>query len=346
MKDLKQLIESQDWSFYGVTDAKSVKKALKKHRIVFDEWLKKGFQADMSYLERMEEDRFHPENKLPDVQSVIVLTAWYGIEQKMCSINGGRVARYAVGKDYHKVLKKKLIQLSDWLKDKNPDAHAYVSADSGPTVDRVLAEAAGLGFFGKNSMLINPARGSYFFIGSLLTTLKLAPTEKRRMPNCGNCIRCSVACPTGAIRAPGVIDANRCIAYLTIENKGGIPEELRPKIGNRLFGCDICQEVCPFNLGRAHRQEVLIEDLRAEYGVGESLDLKELFSISSDEDFFRKFAGTPLMRAKRRGLIRNACVVAGNSGNASLIPYLQKVINREEDEMLKEHAGWAINRLG
>ncbi len=154
-----------------------------------------------------------------------------------------------------------------------------------------------------------------------------------------------VESPTGAITAPGVIDARKCISYLTIENKGGIPVELRPKLGNRLFGCDICQEVCPFNIGRAGKQEVLIRELKGEYGVGESLDLREVLAIENDEEFLKRFAGTPLMRAKRRGLLRNACVVAGNSGDSELIPYLQQVMDREKDSMIKEHAQWAFQTL-
>ncbi|MBI5421628.1 tRNA epoxyqueuosine(34) reductase QueG, partial [Candidatus Peregrinibacteria bacterium] len=318
---------------------------LAQHRPVFDAWVAQGLHAGMDYLPRMAEDRYHPDRKLPEVKSAIVLAAWYGYEQKNCSTGHGKVSRYAGGRDYHKVLKKKLIALSDWLKAQEPGCETFVSVDSGPTVDRVLAECAGLGFFGKNSLLINPSRGSYFLIGSVLTTLALTPTAKPPMPNCGNCTRCAVACPTGAIGKNGVIDANRCISYLTIENKGSIPVELRPKIGNRVFGCDICQEVCPFTLGRATQQTVLIAELKPDAGVGESLDLAELLSIRTDEAFLKRFAGTPLMRAKRRGLLRNACVVAGNSGEPMLIPHLERILDEESDEMLKEHATWAIARL-
>jgi len=165
------------------------------------------------------------------------------------------------------------------------------------------------------------------------------------MPTCGDCRKCFSACPTGAIVAPGVIDARRCISYLTIENKGGIPLELRASLGDRLFGCDICQEVCPFNESRAHHQKVMIGPLKKESGIGGSLNLKELLTIETDEAFLEKFAGTPLMRAKRRGLLRNACVVAGNSGEPSFIPLLKKVIEREEDAMIQEHAEWAIEQL-
>jgi len=336
---LRAFVEGQGWSGFGIASISEVEVALKVHEGIFEGWLEQGFQADMAYLEAMKNDRYHPENKLPDVQSVIVLQAWYG------SVGQGNVARYARGKDYHKVLKKKLLALSDWMKKQDAEIDTYVSVDSGPTVDRVLAEVAGLGFFGKNTNLIDPSKGSYFFIATLMTNAELPATERLRMPSCGDCRKCTTACPTGAIVAPRVIDARRCIAYLTIESKEGIPVELRPMIGDRLFGCDICQEVCPFNEGRVEKQEIRIKELKAESGVGENLDLAEILAIENDEQFLERFAGLPIMRAKRRGLLRNACVVAGNSGDKSLIPLLENVMKRETDNMLKEHAQWAIKTI-
>jgi len=336
---LKSFIEGQGWSAYGIVSIQEVKQVLGKHERIFEEWLSNGFQADMGYLEAMKKDRYHPENKLPDVQSVLVLQAWYG------SPDRGSVARYARGRDYHKILRKKLVALSEWLEGKNSEIQTYLSADSGPTVDRVLAEVGGLGFFGKNTNLIDPSKGSYFFIASLLVNVQLLPTEKRRMPTCGDCQNCMRACPTGAIVAPHTIDARRCIAYLTIENKEGIPPEFRSAIGNRIFGCDNCQEVCPFNEERAGQQSIRIDELKPENGVGDSLDVREILSIGTDEEFEKRFAGTPLMRAKRRGLIRNACIVAGNTMNLSIIPLLKEVISREQDEMLQEHANWAITEI-
>jgi len=379
-EQLEQFIGKQGWSMFGIVEFEKIRKNLEKHEKIFQEWVKKGFEADMDYLEKMEDDRYHPDHKLPDVKSVIVLGAIYSDGGSNSGSNSGSnggsnsgsnggpnggpnggaprrsratVARYARGRDYHKVLKRKLIDLSNWLKTSNVKGSAsggsnvetYVSVDSGPTVDRVLAEAAGLGFFGKNTCLIDPSKGSYFFIASVLTNLELESTSKKHMPNCGDCQNCLKNCPTGALVKPGVLDARKCISYLTIENKEGIPVDLRPKIGNRLFGCDACQEVCPFNVGRAHKQEVRIEKLEGRNGVGESLDLREVLSIRTDEEFKEKFAGTPLMRAKRRGLLRNACVVAGNSDEKSLIPYLEELIERESDKMLKEHAEWGIEQL-
>ena len=343
MGSLDEFIKNQGWSLYAVTDIATVKNNLKKHQVIFDEWIKKGYEADMHYLQRMEEDRFNPQNKLPDVKSVIVLGALY--KQPAISYQQsakGIVASYARGRDYHNILKKKLLELSDWLKKQYPDTETYASVDSGPTVDRVLAECAGLGFFGKNCNIINPSSGSYFFIASLMTNLDLQPTPVSRMPDCGDCQKCQKACPTGALVGPGILDARKCVSYLTIENKEGIPEELRTKIGNRLFGCDSCQECCPFNM---RDLRLKIKDLSPEFGAGESLDLKKILSIVSDEEFTKIFAGTPIMRAKRRGLLRNACVTAGNSGDKSLTPYLKKLVEREDDDMLKEHAEWAIGQL-
>ena len=339
LDQLGAFIEDQCWSGYGVAPISDVEVALKKHEGIFEEWLKQGYQAEMSYLESMKEDRYHPENKLPDVKSVVVLQAWYGSEGQ------GNVAQYARGRDYHKVLRKKLVALSDWLRGQGEGIETYVSVDSGPTVDRVLAEVAGLGFFGKNSNLINPSNGSYFFIATLMTNAEIPATERRRMPGCGDCQRCMTACPTGAIVAPRVINARRCIAYLTIESKEGIPVEFRSMIGNRLFGCDICQEVCPFNEGRAGRQEIRMDELKAESGVGDSLDLAGILAIENDGQFLERFAGLPIMRAKRRGLLRNACIVAGNSGDKSYISPLKTLIQRESDEMLMEHAQWAIKEI-
>ena len=344
METLDQFIKKQGWSFYGITNIKTLDAALRKHQVFFDEWIKKGYEADMDYLKKMEEDRFNPENKLPDARSVIVLGTIYSDCGPNSGPDGGSVARYARGKDYHNVLKKRLVALADFLKTLNSkfETRTYISVDSGPTVDRVLAECAGLGFFGKNCNIINPKSGSYFFIASLMTNLELPPTTVGRVPNCGDCQKCQKACPTAALVAPHTLDARKCISYLTIENKDGIPEKLRSKIGNRLFGCDACQECCPFN---ERKQDVLIDQFKPGYGAGESLDLKEVLCIKSDEEFAKKFAGTPVMRAKRRGLLRNACVVVGNSGDESFITSLRELIEREGDEMLKEHAEWAIKQL-
>lgn len=347
---LAGFIEEQGWSGYGVVSIQEVSQALEKHEGVFEDWLKKGYAAEMNYLKVMQKDRFHPENKLPDVKSVIVLQAWYGMPDRESDegFDRGRrgvVARYARGRDYHHTLKAKLRLLSAWLTDQVPGLRFYASVDSGPTVDRVLAEAAGLGFSGKNTNLIDPSKGSYFFIASLLVNVALPFTKKRRMPNCGDCQKCAQACPTGALVAPHTLDARRCIAYLTIENKEGVPPEFRSAIGGRLFGCDSCQEVCPFNQERGGKQALLMSDFSAENGAGGRLELRRVLELESDDQFRLRFAGTPLLRAGRVGLIRNACIVAGNLGDESFISLLKDVLRREDDKMLQEQAKWAIAEI-
>lgn len=344
--NLESFIEDQGWSSYGVISVKDLRPLLEEHERIFKRWLSKGYQANMGYLEAMKNDRYHPENKLPDVKSIVVLQAWYAARvSSSTDIDQGIVARYARGRDYHNILRKKLKVLSEWLQEQNSEIQTHASVDSGPTVDRVLAEAAGLGFFGKNTNLIDPSKGSYFFIASLLVNCDLPVTVKKRMPGCGNCHNCLKACPSGALVAAHTLDARQCLSYLTIENKAGIPLEMRPLLGRRLFGCDICQEVCPFNEGRAGRQSVRIGGLSSENGVGETLDLEKVLGLASEEEFLEQYAGTPLMRAGRRGLLRNACIVAGNIGRKRLLSVLRRLIEREADPMLREHATWAIGRI-
>ncbi|MBI5412453.1 tRNA epoxyqueuosine(34) reductase QueG [Candidatus Peregrinibacteria bacterium] len=366
-KEIIDFIQSRGWSFFGIVNYELLKTNLEKHHEIFKKWTRKGYQGAMDYLVRMEQNRYDPKKKFPALKSVIVLAAEYDYEQIICSNGHGVVAGFAAGKDYHRVLKKKCIELTKFIKFKDKEAQTYVSVDSGPTPDRVLAEAAGLGFFGKNTCLIHPERGSFFLIASVMTNVNLVETRPKPerearsvqgasdppMPDCGSCRRCLDVCPTGALKGDGAMDARRCISYLTIENREGIPVELLPKIGNRLFGCDLCQAVCPFNrrgglispLDKGGAPALGGGDLGGG-GVGRTLDLRELLLIETDEQFLEKFHGTPIMRAKRRGLLRNACVVAGNSGNKQLIPYLEQMADREQDVMLKEHAEWAIGKLG
>ena len=260
------------------------------------------------------------------------------------------VARYAVGADYHDVLKEKLLRLLDWLREEvgtSALGRAYV--DTGPILERDLARRAGLGWFGRNTMLINPGAGSYFFLGLLLLDVEIPPTDPFSHDRCGSCAACLEACPTGALLgrdasgAP-VMDARRCISYLTIELRGPIPTELRPGIGNRIFGCDICQEVCPWNRRfSAPRGE-------ERYAPGRDLTGRGLVELTAElldmgEDGFRsRFRGTPVLRTGRRGLLRNLCVALGNSGGEDAVPVLRRALG--EDELVREHAEWALDRIG
>jgi epoxyqueuosine reductase len=261
------------------------------------------------------------------------------------------IARYARGADYHDVVKPKLEELLGWLDARvegGVEGRAYV--DTGPILERELAERAGLGWFGRNTMLIHPSRGSYFFLGVLLVDVALPTSAPFAEDRCGTCRACLDACPTGALLgrdadgAP-VIDARRCISYLTIELRGPIPLDLRPAVGNRIFGCDICQEVCPWNERFARPTGEVAYRTRAElHGV----DLVELAGrlLGLDEEGFRKaFRGSPITRTRRAGMLRNVCVALGNWGSEEAVPTLERALS-DGDSLVRGHAAWALGRVG
>ncbi len=323
----------------------------------FRAWLKAGGQGGMTYLARTADKRADPQLVLPGARSVICLAISYGSaegaapparEQRAPDgrpsplaprpFSGG-VARYARFADYHDVLAGPLQSLAsfvDGLGGTGTRSLAYV--DTGPILERDLAQRAGLGFVGKHTSLIHRGLGNWFFLAEILTTLELEPDPPEKN-HCGSCARCLAACPTGAIPAPFQLDARRCISYLTIELKGAIPEEWRPAIGNRIFGCDDCLAVCPWN--RFAREGHLMAP-HARGGLGEP-DLLELLTL--DEAGFRQqFAGTPLRRAKRRGLLRNVCVALGNVGDPPALPALERAAS-DPDPLIAEHARWAAQRV-
>lgn len=317
-------------------------------------WLQKGYAGQMDYMQRTEAVRGDVEKFLPGAKTVLVGTVNYFHGDETSSCVRGKVARYAHGRDYHKVIRKMLEELRDTLvREIFPDSTKEdyrLSLDAHPVMERAWARRAGLGFLGKNGCLITKGEGSWVLIGCLVTREEfgIRNTESRnkevdfKQLSCGNCTRCISKCPTGAIVANGVIDANRCISYLTIENRGGIPEDLRTALGDRLFGCDICQEVCPYNSRRQHGNA---NPFAARPIAGGSLLIREVLALRSEEEFHRKFAGSPLMRAKWRGMLRNACVVAGNSGDRSLAVDLAHLMGWCDDPMVREHAQWAMGRL-
>jgi len=251
----------------------------------------------------------------------------------------GVIARYAMHADYHDVLADRLKQLSDFINSLGGgDARSLWYTDTGPVLERDLGQRAGLGFAGKHTNLISRTLGNWFLIGEILTTVELEPDQPERN-RCGSCARCISACPTAAIRAPFTLDARRCISYLTIELKGAIPEELRPLIGNRIFGCDDCLDACPWNkfaregaLMRAHRRDDL-----------QTAELLELVALD-DARFKARFAGTPIARSKRRGLLRNVCVALGNVAGVETLPALERAAN-DAEPLIAEHARWAIERI-
>jgi epoxyqueuosine reductase len=257
--------------------------------------------------------------------------------------SGGRVARYAWGRDYHEVIKGRLFALRGELEEAlGCRVKARAFTDAVPLLERSAAQHAGLGFFGRNACLINGDTGSYFFIADLILDLDVAPDEPGT-GTCGRCTRCMTACPTGAIKAPGVVDARLCISYLTIENRGPIPRELREKVGDWAFGCDVCQEVCPYNKRKASRSRW--PEFSEEAGTGPYLKMEEVLAIRDDEEFERRFTGTPLTRPGRAGLLRNCCVAAGNLQDARLVPVLTRCLRDDPSPLVRGHAAWALGRM-
>ena len=281
-----------------------------------------------------------PQELLPGARSVISLGWSYRTDEDASAPAGsGVIARYARGRDYHRVMKRRMRRMVLELEDRLGSRFAarwYV--DDGPMLDRAAAARAGLGWFGKNGNILSPTHGSWILLGQVITDLALTP-DAPLVKNCGQCSRCMPACPTDAIVAPYVVDNRRCISYLTIEHRGDIPRELRTAIGNWVFGCDICQEVCPVN-----RKARATDDPNFGRRDLSSVDLIELLGMSDDE-FRGRFAGTPVMRAKREGMQRNACVALGNAGDAAAVPALRRAL-RNAGPVVRRHAAWALGRLG
>ncbi len=304
------------------------------------DWLAHGFAGTMEYMHRHGEARRHPSSILPEVRSVVMVAMNYRpAEEALSGQRPGRISCYARGTDYHDVLRARLNSLLDWLRQERPDCVGRGVVDTAPLLERDFARRAGLGWFGKNTMLLNKRLGSYFFIGALLVNLELAPDPPHTASHCGTCTACLDACPTEAFAAPGVLDARRCVSYLTIEHRGDVPVELRPGLGDWLFGCDVCQEVCPWNRKAPPGTEPAWQarpDL-------ERVDLIEILSLSEDE-FRRRFRGTAMMRTKRRGLLRNAALVLGNTGDASALPTLRRALDDAEPQ-IREAARWAIDAI-
>lgn len=272
------------------------------------QFIKEGRHGSMAYLEDYQK-RVHPDSLLPGAKSVIVIGINYYYPTQKLPPGHGRIARYAYGRDYHKVIKKILKQLIDFMKKEDPQAQFRPCVDSVPLLEKAYAQKAGLGFMGKNTLLITKEYGSFVLLGEILTTAVL-DYDKPATGTCGTCTRCLDACPTKAITAPGKLDARRCISYLTIENKEEIAEEFHKPMNEWIFGCDVCQNVCPYN--RVNAKPLQLEAFKKVKIAGESLSLQQILNIQTDQEFLEQFAGSPLMRAKRKGLQRNAKAVYGN----------------------------------
>jgi epoxyqueuosine reductase len=301
-------------------------------RDYFLDWLSRGCAGDMTaWLGRDPDKRLDPRKMLPGCKTVIVVAMNYFHEYPP---GRGRIARYALGKDYHDAMGDKLRQLGDFLAPHGGLSRPFV--DSTPVMERPLAELAGLGWQGKNGMLTHKRMGNWFFLGGILTTLEM-PTDPPARDLCGSCDRCMRACPTGAITSPYRLDARLCIAYLTIEHKGPIPTHLRRAVGSRLFGCDDCLEVCPWNRWAVEARETAFRPIPRP-------DLREML-FWNETAFRQAFGGTPIYRLGEARWRRNICVVLGNIGGAADLPALHRAA-ADSDLLVREHAQWAIDALG
>lgn len=297
----------------------------------YKQWIREGKHGTMEWMENNNERRLNPENLMPEAQSILVFAMNYYQEDPDRNY---RIAKYALGKDYHSVIYKRLKKICRFLKENyNSDQKPYV--DTGPILEKPIAEAAGLGWQGKSTILVEKKRGTWSFLGSIVTTLDL-PASEAGKDYCGKCTQCIDCCPTNAITAPYKLDASKCISYLTIEHKGSIPLEFREAIGDRVYGCDACLDVCPWNKWAKATQE-------SQFAVRSLPDLKTI--LAWDEvDFKANLVASPIKRSKLNGLKRNAALVLGNVGNKTDLPALERLAG-DGDPVLKEQAEWSIKAI-
>jgi epoxyqueuosine reductase len=342
----------------GIADAE----VLSEDREYLKAWQEAGFAGDMAFMQRDPDLLSAPQAIFPSARSIVVIGAFYDRGKRDELPHGhGRVARYAWGRDYHKVLRKRLQMLCQLVERQLAVSLEHrIFADSVPLLERALARRAGLGFVGKNTMVILPRAGSFMFLGEILWDLEVdavpdtvssgvvSPVVAELIQaRCGGCSRCLDRCPTGALVNERVLDARRCISYLTIEKRGFLASIERAWLGEWIFGCDVCQDVCPFNaISISKRVKPDCEEFLPEFGAGRSLNLVEVLSIRSDGEFVKRFGGTPLMRAKREGLLRNAAVVAANTGVFEALAALKSAVTEDASPIVRGHALWAFGVIG
>ncbi len=334
---IKELALQVGFDLVGIAEAKNYPETA-----YFEKWLNLGYAADMHYLARRRADRVDPQRILPDAKSVIVCGLLYNTRKERSIDADFRqrawISRYAWARDYHTLVQEILSVLVEKIQTKlgrEIQHRAYV--DTGPVLERVFAYHAGLGWFGRNSCLIHPRLGSYFFLGVIFTDLPL-PSDSPMPERCGDCMRCLEACPTGAIVSPKMVDSRKCISFQTIENRGTIPGEIMAKMGNRVFGCDVCQEVCPWNRKAPLTKN---EGFLPRPGFF-APDFAELLRLVL-QGYPKKFIDSPLKRAKQKGLLRNVLIAMGNSGHLNHAEYLRHL--RFDDPELAKLQHWAIRKL-
>jgi epoxyqueuosine reductase len=333
-----ELAQKVGFDLVGIAPAQLPKEDFER----YEGWVKKGRAGEMAYLERDPERRRAVTQIMPEAKAVICLGINYFRGPKEVGKGAtGKVARYAYGRDYHKIIEKMLKKLVRVLREEFPEQQFRTYVDTGAVLEKAYAAAAGLGEIGQNTMLITPEFGSFVFLAEVITDLKLEPTKPDLPPLCGGCLVCVSVCPTGALLGPKELDARRCISYLTIEHRGSIPEKLRPLIGDRLYGCDACQEICPQNMAaiKIAQLEPFLKPIGGDFQV-----LEEILQLD-EESFAEKFAGSPIKRTRREGLVRNACVVAANVGATELLPILRDLAKNDSSELVREHAEWAVQQL-
>ena len=305
-------------------------------------WLNAGYQASMEWIgvERSIQRRADPKAILPECRSILSLAAPYPAPRG--NVGGGNISSYALNQDYHEVLAgrlKRLVEdIESWVGEPVPNRWY---TDTGPVLEKELAMRAGLGWIGKNTALINRAYGSYIYLAEILLGLELLPDSPITESFCGTCTRCLETCPTGALVEPYTLDANRCISYLTIEHRGEIPPALRSRMGDWIFGCDICQIVCPWNKPGKEASDI-IEEFQPRDDLLD-IDLRQEL-VLSQEEFSARFKGSPIKRTKRRGYARNTAVALGNRGEEDALPDLEQALE-DPEPLIRSHAAWAIEQI-
>ncbi len=340
--ELSELLRAHDLELFGVAP---VGADHTREQAEYREWIAGGNHGEMDYLARHESMKYEPRSILTSCRSVIMVGANYyqPVPAETGSSPEGRVARYAWGRDYHNALGKRLKRVVRELRTRYPDEQFRSFVDASPLSERFFAERAGLGYTARNTLTISSAYGSWFFLGEILSTRPYGSTPVSEPVHGGcpsSCFRCGDVCPTGALYDHHRIDARRCISYLTIEHRGSIAEELRPLMGSWVFGCDLCQEVCPLNV---RAQTTKIGDFTA-HRAGPELQLDRLLAFEDQESYRQAFSGTPLLRPGRDAMVRNACIAAANTGRKELLRRLKELCNDHSD-IVREHAQWAVKTL-